>query len=180
MKKYAALALLLCTSALSAQSIPLRLSYYAPYFITYGGAVGTSFKIDQWSGERFQFSIDPSIAYARQGSTQSHLFLRSDFLVEYQRDGKSWQPYGGLQLNFMNTWQRIGGTVSLGTGETVYEVESLQQISPALLLGYRYLASPNRDFYLQLFYGPQIDLNGPNSGLFGAELGMTYHFKKRD
>ncbi len=167
---------LLFSSGIFAQELPLTISYYGPYFLQYGGNIGTSIPLKSISKEAHQFRLEPSIGYFERGRKQRNVNLRIQGQYFYYNDQKSWHPTGGISLSYIQSWQETGGSVNLGSGEIDYDLRTISQIAPCLNLGYRYHPSAKYNFSFQLFYGPAIDLNGPNAGFFGLEIGMSYNF----
>jgi len=174
------LGLSLFSAGLYAQKIPLRVAYQGPFFVNYGGSVGTSFTLeDPFDWQTLELRLNPSIGYYEQ-NTQRNLLLKLEAAYRYVREGKKWHPQFGLSFNYILASQEVGGSVNLGTGEIEYERLILNQISPAVHLGYDFQAAANRQFYFQVFYGPLWDLAKTNSAFFGLELGMVYHFNQEE
>ena len=163
------------------KSLPIHVSYYAPYFIQFGGKIGTTHSLKSWKAEEKlrtqEIKLSPELAYFSNPKVQRNGMLNAIVTYTSRKDMGNLYPTYGLGLGYMLSSQRQGGAVNLGTGEIEYTNKIINHLVPTLNLGLAKDPKKKLGYYFRTFYGRKLTFGAENSAFFGAELGLNFRLK---
>lgn len=167
--------------------VPLRVSFFAPYVVSPGVNLGTSFDLinrEEDPQEQYRttsyFSIRPEIGYFVYPGVHRNLIMETNLCYTIKKTtGRSYFT-PALGLAYLLTTEDVEGSVNLGSGNIEHETATHHAFLPTLNLEAGLMPKRYVGYFVNTFYGYRMGGQRPNATLLGLEIGLIIRFNPKD